>query len=145
MAIGIDPKETWRYILKADLERSERHKEGTAEREEADRAQTWWILGRLSSQENTEVTDLLSHNSGTGEMRGFARRNYRMVYFGLKGVEESHPLRDAAGLEIPFKARDPKFLDRLVHTDRTELAGAITDKAIPDEALVEKPEPSPGG
>lgn len=135
MAIGINPKKRWRYILKADRDRAESE-------------QTHLLLQRLPLQTRIRVLDGVDVGGSGGT--GWASRAVSICRHGIAGIDEAHPLRNEDGDVVPFVS--PKssrnglcpdsVLESLTTNDLTEIAGEIMGDGLEAEDL-EKRAPSP--
>ncbi len=121
MAIAVDPKQTFQYVLKCD-------------RDLADEEQTVFELRGLTTAEEARVADSMI-TSVPGESELSLRSGTHQLTLLRAGLRGWRNLRDAAGVEVPFESTKghpgsvtDKSLDRLLPAWRTELANAVSER-----------------
>ena len=124
MAIAVDPRATFSYVLECD-------------RELPQEQQTTWELRGLTALEEAKIADdLVRQGVADGEVRySSGSRVLTILRYGLRGVRGFF---DASGAEVPFEETKghPRqvadaFLDKLQPAWRIELANAITERGRP--------------
>lgn len=129
MAIRIDPRKTWEYVLECDRGLSEEQ-------------QTYWELRPLTVLEESKLQDMAV--TADAESRAVSMNSGRVhletLRYGLVGCRQ---FRDQDGTEVPFTSKFNKGLAREIVTDdflsglhpdwRRELAIAIEQGATLSE------------